>query len=76
MKRQDVAPGDVDGLERAAAQERAAREQWNRTLVKLARQIRLASQHGASLRSIASAIGRSHGRVRELLRGEEKSKVC
>jgi hypothetical protein len=67
MPRQDVTPSDRLALEEAARMERAAREEWEQTLRRLARLIKQASRHGASLRAIATTIGRSHGRVRELL---------
>ena len=67
MKYQDVSTADRKALEEAAHVERAALQQWRQALKRLARAIKLASRHGASLRAIATTIDRSHGRVRELL---------
>jgi hypothetical protein len=67
MKRQDVRPADRLALEEAARAERAARDAWDVSLRRLAQLIKQASRHGASLRAIATLIGRSHGRIRELL---------
>jgi len=71
MKYQDVSPADRKALEEAAGVERAARQQWDAALRRLARYIKQASRHGASLRAIATTIGRSHGRVRDLLQADE-----
>ena len=68
MKRREPTPADRLALRRAARSERAARERWDRALVELEQAIKQASANGASLREIAFTIGRSHGRVRELLR--------
>jgi hypothetical protein len=70
MKRQDVNPKDRSGLEEAARTERAARQAWETALRRLARAIKQAARNGASLRAIATLIGRSHARVRELLHRE------
>jgi hypothetical protein len=67
--RHDVSPVDRDALERAAQTERAARSHWDRSLEELQQAIRQASENGASLRAIAAIVSRSHGRVREILRG-------
>ena len=71
MKYQDVSPADRVALEDAARLERAARKEWDLSLLRLARLIRQASRHGASLRAIAKTIGRSHGRIRALLVADE-----
>ena len=68
MKRREATRADLVALKRAARSERAARARWERSLTELERAIKQASTNGASLRAIADAIGRSHGRVRELLR--------
>lgn len=68
MKRRDVSPSDRAALLRAARSERAARGRWDKSLDVLEQAIKQASENGASLRAIASTIGRSHGRVRELVR--------
>ena len=60
---------DRAALQRAARKERAAREQWDASLVELQQAIRQAASNGASLRQIAALIGRSHGRVRDILHG-------
>lgn len=60
-------PADQAVLVEAARSERAAKTAWEESLAGLERAIKQASGNGASLRTIAAAIGRSHGRVRELL---------
>ena len=67
MKRREVSPDDRAVLERAARSERYARNNWDKALMDLEQAIKQASENGASLRAIAELIGRSHGRVRELL---------
>jgi len=67
MKRREVQPADRAALLRAARSERAARDRWDRALAELQQAIKQASANGASLREIAATIGRSHGRIRDLL---------
>lgn len=68
MKRREVIPSDRTALRRAARSERSAKQRWERSLGELEQAIKQAAANGASLRSIATLIDRSHGRVRELLR--------
>jgi DNA-binding NarL/FixJ family response regulator len=67
VKRRPPTSSDRKALQRAARSERAARERWDETLAELQQAIEQASRNGASLREIAATIGRSHGRVRDLL---------
>jgi hypothetical protein len=68
MSRHEPTASDRAALRRAARAERAAKQRWEESLAALEQAIKQASRNGASLRSIASMIDRSHGRVRELLR--------
>jgi DNA-binding NarL/FixJ family response regulator len=68
MKRREVTPSDRAALLRAARSERAARARWDDSLDELEQAIKQASANGASLREIAQLIGRSHGRVRDLVK--------
>jgi hypothetical protein len=68
VKRREVVPTDRAALLRAARSERLARERWAKSLAALEQAIKRASENGASLREIATLIGRSHGRVRDLLK--------
>jgi hypothetical protein len=67
VRRRDVTEPDRAALLEAARSERAARQSWDESLAELERVIKQASGNGASLRAIAGLIGRSHGRVRELV---------
>jgi len=67
MKHPNISPTDRAALEEAARVERAARTAWDRAVRRLTRVIQQASRRGASYRAIATTIGRSHGRVRDLV---------
>ena len=67
MRPKQPTPTDRAALLRAAQSERAAKAAWEKSLAGLGQAIKQASENGASLRAIAELIGRSHGRVRELL---------
>jgi len=68
VKRREPTASDRAALLRAARSERLARERWDAALATLEQAIKQASANGASLREIAALIGRSHGRVRDLVR--------
>jgi hypothetical protein len=68
LARHEITNSERAALVKAARAERDARACWDRSLLDLQRLVRQAHKNGASMRTIADVINRSHSRVQQILK--------